>query len=82
MNDKIIVLAEQWKRRVALKAEISALERQVKAIESQWPIPDATETLGECQLLIVDGNGDTQGKVTYYHFAGSVTPPGWRKRIS
>ena len=82
MNDRITIPAEQWKRRVALKAEQSAIERQIKTIEAGWSIPEATEAIGECQLVIVDGNGDIQGKVSYYPFAGATIPPGWRKRIS
>lgn len=83
-NSAIIVSvpAETWKRRLALKAEASALAKRIKELDETLGLPSAEEVGRPAQILVVDGNGDIQGKGSIFHFGGSVTPPGWRMRVS
>lgn len=76
------VPADVWATRRALKAEIAAKEKALKAIEERIPFPDAKAIGKDCSIVIVDGNGQEVGKGTIYFFSGSVTPEGWRRRIS
>lgn len=86
----IAVSAEAWRQRLALKAEASALENKIKALEKEIGLPSASELQAQLELLpeekatviVTDGNGDTQGKGSVFFFGGSTTPPGWRSRIS
>jgi hypothetical protein len=76
------VAAEVWATRQALKSEIAAREKAVKAIEERIGFPDAKEVGKAASIVIVDGNGQEIGKGCVFHFPGSVTPEGWRRRIS
>lgn len=80
--DQITIPSAQWSEYLRLKAEASAIKKATDALVASWQIPEATEAMGTCNIPVVNGNGDLVGKVCYYHFSGSVTPPGWRKRIS
>jgi len=79
-----------WSERLKLKAEASAIEKRVKAIEQSWGFPEPSQIAtgfglsqeDSISVLIVNGNKDAVGKMAIYHFPGSETPPGWRKRIS
>lgn len=77
----ITIPADVWKRWRALKSEIAALERSAKALEKDFPLPPiGEETVGD--WVIVDGNGDQQGKMSVFPYPGATIPAGWRKRIS
>lgn len=87
---KITVPADAWKALQAVKAKISALEREKKAMESTLDFPKG-EALAiafsltpddKGEFLICDGNGATIGKGTVYFHSGATIPPGWRTRIS
>lgn len=87
---KITVPAEAWKSLQAVKAKISALERERKAMEATLGFPKGDELAvafslspeDKGEFLIVDGNGATVGKGSVFHHPGGVIPPGWRTRIS
>lgn len=85
-----VVSAADWSRYLKLKAECSALEKQVKSLEQTFgfPTPDSLaldygavsgETL---TFAVVNGNGDYMGKISVFYYPGADIPPSWRKRIS
>ena len=76
------VPADVWQTRQALKSEIAAREKAVKAIEERIGFPDAKEVGKPASIVIVDGNGQEIGKGCVFHFPVSVPPEGWRRRIS
>ncbi len=82
LQGKIQVKAEDWTKRLKLKAEISALEKEVKAIEERMELPEAC-TIGKATYLpIVNGHGDEIGKYSCYWFNGAQMPAQWRRRVS
>jgi hypothetical protein len=78
----VTVPSEVWATRLALKAEIAAREKAVKALDESIGFPDAAKVGKAAQIIIVNGNGLEIGKGIIYWFGGSVTPPAWRRRIS
>lgn len=78
----VTVPSEVWAARLALKAEIAAREKAVKALDESIGFPDAAKVGKATQIIIVNGNGLEVGKGVIYWFGGSVTPPAWRRRIS
>lgn len=76
------VPADVWQTRQALKAEIAAREKALKVLEEHIEFPDAKAIGKTCSIVVVDGNGQEVGKGCIFHFLGSVTPEGWRRRIS
>lgn len=81
IKGSIVVKADDWKRYKTLKAEISALEKQAKGIEAGFPLP-AIDEENVGTWIVVDGNNDTQGKLSIYFHPGAVQPSGYRKRLS
>jgi len=87
---QIKVNSDQWSQYLKAKAQRSALEKQIKSLEADFKIPDASQLASEFSAVqgetlpieIVNGNGQTIGKLTVFWFPGSETPPAWRKRIS
>lgn len=81
----IILPANQFAEYQRLSSEIAANERARKAIKEQWEkaglFPIASKA-SEGQYVIVNGNGDEQGKATVYHFSGAVIPASYRLKIS
>jgi cytochrome oxidase Cu insertion factor (SCO1/SenC/PrrC family) len=78
----IKVSAEQWNKLVAIKAEKSALEKQIKALQVTLEIPEAKDIAENVTLLVVDGNGDTRGKYTVSYREGYKVAGGWVGRLS
>lgn len=76
------VASEDWKRFLKLKAEKSAIERELKKLEESFDFPKAEEVAEEKQLVIFNGNGDEVGKLSVYWYGGATIPPAWRRRIS
>jgi hypothetical protein len=77
----ITVPAADWKRWKALKAEASAIEKAAKALEATFPLPAPSEDT-QGTWVVVDGNGDEQGKMSVFLYPGAIIPEGWRKRLS
>lgn len=76
------VEAQAWARYLKLKAERAALDREVKALEASFGFPSADQVAEDATYVIVNGNADEVGKLSFYHYSGAVIPPGWRRRIS
>lgn len=78
----VTVPSEVWATRLALKAEIAAREKAVKALDEKLGFPDAEKIGRPAQIIVVNGNGLEVGKGVIYWFGGSIIPPAWRRRIS
>lgn len=89
---RISATAADWQRYMQAKARASAMEKEVKQIESALGIPEAKDIAKLCGLsadsdakvsaLIVDGNGAPLGKLSVFWFNGAVMPAGFRRRVS
>ncbi len=87
---KIIVNADDWSKYLKAKAQANALRQEIAGLETKFNLPDATELAAEfgaqpgdkLSCEIVNGNGQTIGKISVFYFPGSETPAAWRKRIS
>lgn len=78
----VTVPSEVWATRLALKAEIAAREKAVKALDEKLGFPEAEKIGRPAQIIIVNGNGLEVGKGVIYWFNGATVPPAWRRRIS
>ena len=78
----VTVPSEVWATRLALKAEIAAREKAVKALDEKLGFPDAATVGKAATILIVNGNGLEIGKGTIFYYPGATIPGGWRRRIS
>lgn len=78
----VTVPSEVWATRLALKAEIAAREKAVKALDEKLGFPDAATIGKAAQILIVNGNGLEIGKGSIFYYPGATIPGGWRRRIS
>jgi hypothetical protein len=86
----LAVTSADWNKYIRLKAEKSAIEKSLKALEQSFAFPAPEDIAGGFKLtsddsisiVIVNGNADIVGKVAIYWHSGSVIPAGWRKRIS
>lgn len=91
LHVRIKATAQDWQRLMSAKQRANAAQAEAKALEEAMGIPSA-ETLakdfslpnsdGKASIHIVDGNGFPLGKMSVYWWPGSVTSPGYRKRIS
>lgn len=86
----IEVPAGKWSELLRLKAEASALDKQIKKLQSELAFPEAAQlAIGfglteedSVSIRIVNGNGDTCGKMSVYWYSGATIPAAWRSRIS
>ena len=78
----VTVPSDVWATRLALKAEIAAREKAVKALDESIGFPDAAKVGKAATILIVNGNGLEIGKGTIFYYPGATIPGGWRRRVS
>lgn len=78
----VTVPSDVWATRLALKAEIAAREKAVKALDEKLGFPDAAKVGKAAQIIIVNGNGLEIGKGSIFYYPGATIPGGWRRRIS
>lgn len=78
----VTVPSDVWATRLALKAEIAAREKAVKALDEKLGFPDPATIGKAATILIVNGNGLEIGKGTIFYYPGATIPAGWRRRIS
>lgn len=82
---KITIPAEQWQAYLKLKADKTSSEKAFKALEKAWNLPNPADIVGEgekASFVIVDGNGQPQGKASYYWHSGMTVPPSARRRLT
>lgn len=77
----VTVPAEVWAARLALKAEIAAREKAVKAIDDKLGLPDPQAVGKPATIIIVNGNGLEMGKGSIFWYGGAIIPPSWRRRV-
>lgn len=82
ITNTITVAAEEFAKYKKLKAEEAACKKQADAIKKGWGLPEAAEIAEAREYVIVNGNGDEQGKYTIYFVKEFTRKAGWAARVS
>ena len=77
----ITIPAEDWKHYKALTSERNALNNKVKELEATFPLPESIKA-NVGKWIVVDGNGDVQGKLTIFPVDAFIVDEHCKKRLS
>jgi hypothetical protein len=90
---KIQASAKQLMKLGKLKAEKSALEKEISSLEKEIGIPkgEAIKAIVQAlaispgdkiQIPLINGNTDEVGTMAIFWHGGAQIPPGWRSRVN